>query len=806
MSQEVLVKTPQRPSGLKEYASLPPPFSISIELTPPSYGLQTAFSSPDYIGCVTVDHGEGSIVIPDVPITLFPLQEVRIVPQFSLLDPDIPLEPMYEQNPLHHGQLERSGINWEHYGTAVRGLHVFADNGWISDSNFPRFMNVINGEYGIAPHPVTEGDPIAQTKQATLPIATTGQQEENQQWWNGEFVYPDGSIKAEPPKQPSWLGGIKGSLKVGILLAACTGVNESPQPPSPQIPPPGVTQQVPQLAPELSCADVLEETPAGEALLEHLTSEDVDMRCNHLTSPAEHEDFQREGPYPIMNDLMELAADGLRQKPDGVDFQTFTMSYDPETNRFSEYYTATDGTAYVPTGEGLKKGVLDAEGMIIAVEAGDGQSLGDASEMPVSVNPGALSCEAQYPDLAKAFRTNFFNPNDEAIRNSMIAQRLTSDRIAAVDIQNVCWISNSDGNAPPDARWGSVVFVDPTHKAFWVTQDSETGEFFDRPDAQPQNRPWQWVNIAMPDGTMGVPYYPPGEEFHTILAVPEGESSKEVDVRAYRYGVTGTWIDPRTGTEYTNTLASETPVPEATTEPPTESTADGDSAFAASCLDSEAQQLVIEKFLSEKGYLSIETALNDFADKHPEEVATIGYGGLGSGGIDEWFMDFTGLVVGGYRIPLGVDDGFAQCMLLAHPNYGLIPLVVGVKFPGEAWSAVTLFGSESGKADTITSPEQLDNMIDSLSGKAAVPHIILRYRNSGDLENGSPWLNFFPAARRLVSMEDGYIVRFTTNPSLLGRRVSSSVLEGEQADPVSVIRSLNPSVDLGLFVMDVVYY
>lgn len=215
-------------------------------------------------------------------------------------------------------------------------------------------------------------------------------------------------------------------------------------------------------------------------------------------------------------------------------------------------------------------------------------------------------------------------------------------------------------------------------------------------------------------------------------------------------------------------IPTKTRVPTPTSEP-----------LPTTCLDPEAIEQVRQDFLQFRGFSSVDDVLSGVTRWE-------GYAGLENG--PSWYIFSNLKALGGYRISLeglqGFGEGdFANCLIAAQPRLGeeyLIPIIVGLQRGGE-WSQSAVLSQRSfdlspaapGERLDLNSPEEADRWIESLRGEDGgreieiYPLVVVRY-DKPDWERDPLWYFGYDQVLPLLQAEEGYIMRYTRNPSLLG--------------------------------------
>ena len=260
------------------------------------------------------------------------------------------------------------------------------------------------------------------------------------------------------------------------------------------------------------------------------------------------------------------------------------------------------------------------------------------------------------------------------------------------------------------------------------------------------------------------------------------------------------------------TESTPTPTPTPTVEPsPTP------EPLPTTCLDPKLQEQVAEHFLEATGNETLEGAIEAFKN-NPNYDPGYSLSGL-SKVTSQWLKGLDFLNLGGARIsishlPGGSSGDFVQCMFLDRPGMSdiITPVVVGIQRNGEWAQATTLFAKDySTPPFKVTTPEELDALIEERMGEAMGVGVILRFREVGDW-NGPHSVNTLyefeepDVLKELMDIDGSYIQKYTEDPSLLGEPLPprpDGTLAGENADLREVIQELNSEVDPGLYVKQV---
>lgn len=232
-----------------------------------------------------------------------------------------------------------------------------------------------------------------------------------------------------------------------------------------------------------------------------------------------------------------------------------------------------------------------------------------------------------------------------------------------------------------------------------------------------------------------------------------------------------------------------------------------------SCLDEEQNQEVINQFLEDYGYTSLEDAVSNVST----EFFRAGLSIVRNGGEfyrQMWYMGFDMKIIGGYAFSLEHQPGFnngdiAVCLLSASPNLGstVAPILLGLERHG-TWSQANVLmvagASQSVSGQRIDLPHLEDALawIQASRNRVIDPLILLRFDRL-NWEKDPSWHVGYEATLPLLKNPDGYIMRYTQNPTELGPRIKGIDGKpwGEGANLYRVISELNrdPGGDIGLF-------
>ncbi|MCH7951957.1 hypothetical protein IH980_04455 [Patescibacteria group bacterium] len=282
------------------------------------------------------------------------------------------------------------------------------------------------------------------------------------------------------------------------------------------------------------------------------------------------------------------------------------------------------------------------------------------------------------------------------------------------------------------------------------------------------------------------------------------------------------------GPEATVSTPSPTPTSEPTqiptltptlTRTPTETMTPTETPepLPTTCLDAEVNGQVVAEYLENtehSTFLEAMDAWRNSDDFKRNQYNLVSRAGFTNG--PSWYMSHNMKILGGYRFSLAEQSGFrdgdfAYCLLGASPHMvdDLVPIVIGVQRNGQ-WSQANYFFDDSlvgvPPRAILETPEQADAWIEKMRGEVIHPLIVLRF-DKPNWERDPLWHVGYDSVLPLLRNSNGYIMRYTNNPSELGSPLTfpDGTPAGEQASLLTVIRELNrePGTDIGLFAFQI---
>jgi len=221
------------------------------------------------------------------------------------------------------------------------------------------------------------------------------------------------------------------------------------------------------------------------------------------------------------------------------------------------------------------------------------------------------------------------------------------------------------------------------------------------------------------------------------------------------------------------------------------------------CLDPEVNQRVLDTFLSDFSFSSLDQALQD-------RRYFTGYAGFEHG--PNWYRMYDLKVLGGYRFSLANQPGFgrndyAHCILGATPHEVVpIPIIIGVEKDGSWSQTVSIWKSSNpsvaGTRIDIQGSEDADRWIEGMRGEMIIPLIVARYSKPG-WERDSVWHVGYDEVLPLLRNPNGYIMKYTRIPTTIGP--SASFPEGMPGNLSAMIQDFNlqPGGDVGFFTFQI---
>jgi len=230
------------------------------------------------------------------------------------------------------------------------------------------------------------------------------------------------------------------------------------------------------------------------------------------------------------------------------------------------------------------------------------------------------------------------------------------------------------------------------------------------------------------------------------------------------------------------------------------------------CMDSEANDFIKRNFLTDFGYQNLKEATDGM------DLMRF-YAGLENG--PSWYFMEDLMIIGGYRFSLGNqpgfdDDDFAHCILSAGPNFEeeVVPIIIGIGNDG-IWIQGTYFRQHADFRSPIqtimNSAEEADEWIYDNRGLVILPLVVARFDkpNWGD---DPLWHIGYEEMLPLMKNEQGYIMKYTKDPSLLGNTRDfpdgSGRPWGEPGNIEKLLRELThePGGDIGLFAWQITMF
>lgn len=221
------------------------------------------------------------------------------------------------------------------------------------------------------------------------------------------------------------------------------------------------------------------------------------------------------------------------------------------------------------------------------------------------------------------------------------------------------------------------------------------------------------------------------------------------------------------------------------------------------CLDPEVNQQVVDEFLQDFGFNSLEQALQD------RQYFT-GHAGFENG--PSWYRIYDLKVLGGYRFSLANQPGFrdgdyAHCILGASPHMGDVhaPIIIGVEKNGQ-WSQVTYFAKHSligvPPQAVLFSSEDADQWVEDRRGENIHALVVARYSQPG-WDRDSLWHVGYDEVLPLLRNPNGHIMKYTRIPTTIAP--SASFPNGMPGGLSRIIQDfdLQPGGDIGLFAFQI---